>query len=188
MSNRAGALLSPGPLVRASTPAGTVRRGVASEPRFDRLIGDVRRGREELHAQPPLQEDGILLIGLAPDVGIDDQIRQSRERRQQIQPYVTIVILGSVVYLAIVVMFDTFFLPVVAELAATVTATIQEPPLEINPAPLATSRRLFFHSALLQAIGNGLRLGKLTDNRLRSGVASAAVLVVLVLAALLLPV
>lgn len=38
----------------------------------------------------------------------------------------------------------------------------------------AAYREVFFHSALIQAAGNGLLLGKFVDNRLASGVKNAA--------------
>lgn len=102
-----------------------------------------------------------------------------RERDRRMQPYVVIIFLGVVVYLAIIAMFDAHFLPVVAERAAEADS-VQRTAFQIDPAPTSTYRELFFHSALIQAVGNGLVLGKLTDDRLRSGVGYACVLIVLI--------
>lgn len=103
----------------------------------------------------------------------DVRIRQRRNMR----PYVLVVFIGVFVYLAIVVMFDTHFLPVAAEVAETSAESLRNAPLQVGEVPTTTYRRLFFHSALIQAVGNGLLLGVLTDNRVASGVSYAAVLV-----------
>lgn len=108
-----------------------------------------------------------------------------RERNRRMQPYVVIIFLGVVVYLAIIAMFDVHFLPVVAERAAE-SDSFRGTILRIDPASQSTYRVLFFHSALIQAAGNGLVLGKLTDDRLRSGVGYACVLVAMVVVTFLL--
>jgi flagellar protein FlaJ len=61
--------------------------------------------------------------------------------------------------------------------AETSAGSLRNAPLQVGELPTNTYRRLFFHSALIQAVGNGLLLGVLTDNRVASGVSYAAVLV-----------
>jgi flagellar protein FlaJ len=145
------------------------RAGVPQISRTVRLLEESVRATDDL---------GPILRLVSEDLDRRNTIR--RERRHRMQPYVIIVVLGFVVYLAIVVMFDSFFLPVVAERAAAAT-DLRGSTLRIDPASLAAYRRLFFHSALVQAVGNGLLLGKLLDDRLRSGVGYAALLTAMAL-------
>ena len=112
---------------------------------------------------------------VADDLSTRNDVR-TRQRRNM-RPYVLVVFIGVFVYLAIVVMFDTHFLPVAAEVAETSTESLRSAPLQVGEVPTTTYHRLFFHSALIQAVGNGLLLGVLTDNRVASGVGYAAVLV-----------
>lgn len=146
------------------------RMGVPQVTRTVRLLSESVRATDDL---------GPIFRLVADDLDRRNTIR--RERHHQMQPYIIIVFLGVIVYLAIIAMFDSFFLPVVAERAAAVTTPARNTAIEIDPAPISTYRRLFFHSALIQAIGNGLLLGKLLDNRLRTGVGYASVLVTIVL-------
>ena len=129
-----------------------------------------------------LQESIRATNDLAPvlDVVADDLSARNdvRERqRRNMRPYVLVVFVGVVVYLGIVVMFDSHFLPVAAEVASSSARSLSGTPLTLGDVPVETYHRLFIHSALIQALGNGLLLGVLIDNRVRSGVGYAAVLV-----------
>lgn len=112
---------------------------------------------------------------VAEDLSTRNEVR-ARQRRNM-RPYVLVVFIGVFVYLGIVVLFDKHFLPVAAEVAEQSTESLRRAPLQVGEVPTRTYRRLFFHSALIQAVGNGLLLGVLTDNRVASGVGYAAVLV-----------
>ncbi len=116
---------------------------------------------------------------VAEDLDTRNDVRQ--RQRRNMRPYVLVVFIGVFVYLGIVVVFDTHFLPVAAEVAETSTESLQRAPLQVGDVPTTTYRRLFFHSALIQAVGNGLLLGVLTDNRVTSGVGYAAALVAVAL-------
>jgi flagellar protein FlaJ len=52
-------------------------------------------------------------------------------------------------------------------------------PFAAGSVPVQTYRVVFFHSALLQAIGTGLLAGKLVDNDARSGLKYTLALVAL---------
>lgn len=129
-----------------------------------------------------LQESVRATSDLAPvlDVVADDLSARNdvRERqRRNMRPYVLVVFVGVFVYLGIVVLFDSHFLPVATDVARTSAGSLTGTPLTVGDVPVETYHRIFVHSALIQAIGNGLLLGVLIDNRVRSGVGYAAVLV-----------
>lgn len=101
------------------------------------------------------------------------------ERRRYVRPYALVVVIGIAVYLGIVVFFDAYFLPVIADLSERGTSgtLFVGSRLELAPISGEVYRRLFFHSVLIQAALNGLLLGKLIDGHLASGVKYAAGLV-----------
>lgn len=88
-----------------------------------------------------------------------------------------VVFIGVSVCLGIEVLFDTHFLPVATDVARTSASSLSGTPLTVGDVLVETYHRLFLHSALIQAVGNGLLLGVLVDNRVKSGVGYAAVLV-----------
>lgn len=104
--------------------------------------------------------------------------RVRRRRRREVRPYLIVVFLGVLVYLGVVVMFDRHFLPVVSEVARQAGDT--PTPIDLSTVDPGVYRRLFYHSVLIQAVGNGLVLGLLTENRLQGGVKYAVFLIALV--------
>lgn len=112
---------------------------------------------------------------VAGDLSARNDVRQ--RQRRNMRPYVLVVFVGVFVYLGIVVLFDSHFLPVATDVARTSAGSFSGTPLTVGEVPVETFHRLFLHSALIQAVGNGLLLGVLVDNRVRSGVGYAAVLV-----------
>jgi flagellar protein FlaJ len=98
--------------------------------------------------------------------------RLERDRQQKLNAYTAIVVVGFLVYLAVVVIIDQSFLgPVVQQVAdaGASSDTVSQSPIAIRGTAIDTYHALFFHSALVQAVGTGLIVGKLTDNRSLSG-------------------
>lgn len=151
------------------------RLDVPAVTRIVRLLDDSFRATNDL--------EPILRVA-TDDLETRNRIR-GRQRRNM-HPYVLVVVLGVLVYVGIVIVFDTQFLPVATELARQPQHGLSRAPLQIGEVPAAAYRELFFHSALIQAAGNGLLLGKFVDNRLASGVKYAAGLTGVTLVAFLL--
>ncbi len=111
-------------------------------------------------------------------VGDPEARNDVRQRhRRNMRPYVLMVFVGVFVYLGIVVLFDSHHLPVAADVAQTSTGSLTGTPLTVGEVPVATYHRIFVHSALIQAVGNGLLLDVDIDSRVRSGVGYAAIVV-----------
>ena len=111
--------------------------------------------------------------------------RLERDRQQKLNAYTAIVVVGFLVYLAVVVIIDQSFLGPVVERVADAGATSEtaaESPIAIRGTAIDTYHALFFHSALVQAVGTGLIVGKLTDNRSLSGLKWSVGLVLVALA------
>lgn len=150
------------------------RLGVPAVTRIVRLLDDSFRATNDL--------EPILRVA-TDDLETRNRIR-GRQRRNM-HPYALVVALGVLVYVAIVIVFNTQFLPVATTLSRQPQHGLSRVPLQIGEISAATYRELFFHSALIQAAANGLLLGKLVDNRLASGVKYAAALTAATLVAFL---
>ncbi|MFB6234351.1 MAG: type II secretion system F family protein [Halopenitus sp.] len=150
------------------------RHDVPAVTRIGRLLEDSYRATNDL--------EPILRVA-TDDLETRNRIR-GRQRRNM-HPDVLVVVLGVLVYVGIVIVFDTQFLPVGMELALQPQDGLSRAPLQIGEVPAAVYRELFFHSALIQAAGNGLLLGKFVDNRLPSVVKYAAGLTGMTLVAFL---
>ncbi|MFB6119152.1 type II secretion system F family protein [Halosegnis sp.] len=108
--------------------------------------------------------------------------RLARERRRRMSEFIVVVAVGVLVFLGIIAAFDLFFLPVVDAVSRRAAETGVEQ-LGIASVDITVYRRLLLHAALLQAVGNGLLLGRLTDGRFRSGLRYAVPLVATVVVA-----
>ncbi|MFA9518632.1 type II secretion system F family protein [Halopenitus sp. H-Gu1] len=106
---------------------------------------------------------------------LETRLSLQRARRREMEMYAIVIILGVLVYLLVILVFESFFLP---EITAIPT---REPDLFVGEIPVIPYRTVFFHSALIQAFGNGLLLGLLTDDSLFSGLKYSNALVALVL-------
>jgi flagellar protein FlaJ len=98
-----------------------------------------------------------------------------RTRKRAMGSYVAIVVIGYLVYLFVILLLSTAYLTPMEQLPAVDGATGL--PFTVGTVPVQTYRVVFFHSALLQAIGTGLLAGKLVDNDARSGLKYAIALV-----------
>jgi len=110
--------------------------------------------------------------------------RLERRRRQEMNAYVAIVIIGFLVYLAVVGIVNANFLQPIARMSAEMGAEggsaggMSGLPTVSN-VPVAAYRGLFFHSALVQGLGSGLIAGKLAENELLAGLKYGVALVLL---------
>jgi flagellar protein FlaJ len=121
------------------------------------------------------------------DLSRRNDIRENR--RQGMQPYLLVVVIGTFVFLGIVMAFDLHFLPVAeraAERASGAGAALNAAPIRVQDIHPQGYRTVFYHAALVQAAANGLLAGALVDDRLASGVKYAVALVALTAAVFLL--
>jgi flagellar protein FlaJ len=109
-----------------------------------------------------------------------------RRRRSEMGAYTAIVVIGFLVYLAVIVMLDTSYLTPISELSQATGASgraTQEGSVtgiaSVGDVPVGIYRTVFLHSALIQGIGSGLLAGKLSDNEVLSGLKYSIALVVL---------
>jgi flagellar protein FlaJ len=111
--------------------------------------------------------------------------RLDRDRRQKLNSYTAIVVMGFLVYLAVIVIIDQSFLgPVVTQATGATGAggeSAANNPVQLSADDIDLYHALFFHSALIQAVGTGLITGKLTSNRVLSGLKYSIALVVVAL-------
>jgi flagellar protein FlaJ len=108
--------------------------------------------------------------------------RLERDRRQKLNSYTAIVVMGFLVYLAVIVIIDQSFLGPVATQAAQAGGTAADNPVQLSESSIDLYHAVFFHSALVQSVGTGLITGKLANDRVLSGLKYSIALVVLALA------
>lgn len=142
----------------------------------DRLnVGDVTRVVRLLDEAIRTTDDlAPVLSVVAEDLDGRNDLR--RERRRETSQYVILVCVGVFVFLGIVAVFDVVLLPALMS-ASSQTHQVSGRAVSLGGASMPTYRRLLFHAALVQAVGNGLLLGKLTDDRIASGIKYAVLLV-----------
>ncbi len=109
------------------------------------------------------------------------------KRRSEMSAYIAIVVIGFLVYLAVIVLMDTAYLTPISQISveesARQTAGGSAAGLfAVGDVPVQSYRTVFFHSALIMGIGTGLLAGKLADDRLMAGLKYAIVLVAITLA------
>jgi flagellar protein FlaJ len=112
-----------------------------------------------------------------------------RKRRSEMSAYTAIVIIGFLVYLAVVVMLDTSYLTPISQLTTTAAEGAGENAaaggaggvINVGTVPVQIYRTVFFHSALIQGIGSGLLAGKLAENNVLAGLKYSIGLVVITL-------
>jgi len=112
-----------------------------------------------------------------------------RRRRDEMNAYVAIVIIGFLVYLGVIVLLDTSYLTPIADISTEVSPQEQfgsSALVDVTAVPVEAYRMVFFHSALIQGVGTGLLAGKLANNEALSGLKYSVLLVALALAVFLL--
>jgi len=135
-----------------------------------KLIAEGSRSTSDLHA---------VLNVAATDT--TERVRLKRQRRQTLQSYLAIVVIGFLVYLLVVLMLSVNFLDPIAAYSDLPEADTG--PVSLAEIPVEQLRMLLFHSTLIQGFGSGLLAGKLAEDSLYSGLKYAIGLVVLAVAA-----
>ncbi|GAA0293565.1 type II secretion system F family protein [Halarchaeum salinum] len=178
-----------------ATELGRVRRDVAWTDEFDHAL---RSFADRLRVPDVTRAVGLTVVAVrtTDDVGpvieaVADDLgtRHEREadRRRVLGVYAGIVVIGVLVYVGMLAAFEIVFLPAISD-AAQSAGTLSRnaaTPLNLSAVSIETYRTLFYHSALVQAAGNGLVVGALVGGRLRDGIAYAVPLVATVAAAFL---
>lgn len=113
-----------------------------------------------------------------------ERFKLDRERRQELTPYIAVVVIGFGVFLLVVVLLDKAYLGPIAETAATPPVeTGRSAPLSLTNVPVEAYRALFLHAAVIQALGGGILAGKLADDDAFSGLKYSIVMLVIAVAA-----
>ena len=122
-----------------------------------KLIAEGSRATSDLHP---------VLAVAATDT--TERIRLQQQRKQTLQTYLVIVIIGFLVYLLVVLMLSANFLePIEVLKAAEGEGTTG--PISLASIPVDRLRLVLFHSALIQGFASGVLAGKLAEDSLYSG-------------------
>ncbi|MFW6018427.1 MAG: type II secretion system F family protein [Halapricum sp.] len=114
-----------------------------------------------------------------------ERFKLDRERRQELSPYIAVVVIGFLVFLLVVALLDTAYLAPIAEAQAESTeptTTDSRLPLSMTSVPVEAYKALFLHAAVVQALGSGVLAGKLADNDAFSGLKYSILLLVVAIA------
>lgn len=97
-----------------------------------------------------------------------------KHRRLQASQHMSIVVLGFFVYLFILIILDSSFIQPIGTQVGDVTLdgnidAQAGAAVPVEQIPVDEYRMLFFHSVVVQSVGNGLIAGKISNNDLLSG-------------------
>lgn len=111
---------------------------------------------------------GVVLNIAAKDATMSQQLR--RERIQNMFIYVIIIYISFLVFVAIVFILSSTFLPVMASAGSKVQATkAARSAVMLKGFDLLKYNRLFFHSAVIQGFCSGLIAGQMGEGNVLSG-------------------
>ena len=144
---------------------------VPTVSRVFNLVKEANKSSGDLHR---------LLTVAAKDANTQETFR--RRRYQEIISYVTVVVVGFLVYVFILVLLDSFYIQRVIEAGeAATTGEGQLPgmevPLSLDLIPSDELRMAYFHSAIIQGACAGMISGKILGNDMREGFKYAIVMV-----------
>ena len=148
----------------------------------DRLVSPTLTRTVKLLAEGSRATSDLYPVLNVAATDISERVRLERERRQTLQTYLVIVVIGFLVYLLVVLLLAANFLdPIEAASAsiASATAGAAAGPVTLADVPVPELRVVLFHSALIQGFGSGLLAGKIAENSLYSGLKYGLALVVL---------
>ncbi len=151
--------------------------------RMSERIGSARAARSLTLVGTASQISGN--ISRVLDVAARDSSNTARlreSRLQEMQTYTAIVAIAFLIYLAIVLLLEVTFLETFAELTDELEET-GDSPFEFGDTDSGIYRMLLFHSALIQAVGNGLIAGKMGQNSMLSGLKYCLILTVITVGA-----
>lgn len=139
-------------------------------PRISRSISLVAEGMRS-------SSDLARVLNIAAE-DTRNRFKIDEERRRELSSYVAVVIIGYLVYLLVVALLTTAYLDQIAQTPATepVPGTTMTP-ISISNLPISAYEVLFFHSAIIQAVGSGLLAGKLVENNALNGLKYSILLV-----------
>ncbi len=119
---------------------------------------------------------GEVLTIASSDAKMSESLK--RERFAEMFIYTIIVYLSFLVFLFVVAVLTTQFLPVLANITTAGLANAG-PLANIGAVPIRTFDRLLYHTCLMQAIFSGLIAGQMGEGSLGSGVKHACVLLLI---------
>ncbi|MFA7562299.1 MAG: type II secretion system F family protein [Methanoculleus sp.] len=146
---------------RIRTP--TIARSITLITTASRMTGDI----------------GEVLSIAARDAAISENLK--RERQGEMFIYTAIVYLVFIVFLFVVVIIDTQFLSVLADVNALAPDSTMADPVSLGDTSVTTFRLLLYHACLVQAFFSGLIAGQMGEASLRAGVKHAAVMLIIAL-------
>ena len=146
---------------RVRTP--TIARAITLITTASRMTGDI----------------GEVLFIAARDAAISENLK--RERQGEMFIYTAIVYLVFIVFLFVVVVIDTQFLTVLADVNALAPGGVVGSPISLGDTSISTFRRLLYHACLIQAFFSGLIAGQMGEASLRAGIKHAAVMLIIAL-------
>ena len=109
--------------------------------------------------------------------------RMERKRRSELSTYTAVVVIGFLVYLLVILLLSTHYLQPVAATDVPTDIDGMQVPVSLGSLNVEVYEALFFHSAIIQAVGSGLLAGKLVDNSVRSGLKYSIALTMVAVAA-----
>jgi len=101
-----------------------------------------------------------------------------KERRAEMFIYTGIVYLSFFVFLFVVAVLMTQFLPVLASISLSGAALQASPLANIGKVPIVTFGRLLYHTCLVQALFSGLIAGQMGEGSIGAGVKHSCVLLI----------
>lgn len=121
---------------------------------------------------------GIVLNIAAKDAAMSQQLR--RERIQNMFIYVVIIYISFLVFVAIVFILSSTFLPVMASAGSKVQAAkTARAAVMLKGFDLLTYNRIFFHSAVIQGFCSGLIAGQMGEGNVLSGLKHSLIMMII---------
>ncbi|MFA5236243.1 MAG: type II secretion system F family protein [Methanoregula sp.] len=125
-------------------------------------------------------EIGEVLAIAASDAKMSETLK--KERLAEMFIYTAIVYLSFFVFLFVVAVLSTQFLPVLANIGTTGLSSATAGPLSgIGSVPIKALDRLLYHACLVQALFSGLIAGQMGESSLSSGVKHSCILLIIAL-------
>lgn len=153
------------------------------------FVEAIRRFGEAVNT--PLAERSVDLIAHASSAGGDasevlraaahdayEFFNLKTERRNSMLIYMFIVVLSFFVFLFVIGVLSSTFLPTMAEAGEAVAASGSRQAF-MDPVDLCLYNRLFFHSALIQGFFSGLAAGVMGEGRVLAGLKYSAIMVLI---------
>jgi flagellar protein FlaJ len=124
---------------------------------------------------------GEVLAIAASDAKMSETLK--KERLAEMFIYTAIVYLSFFVFLFVVAVLATQFLPVLAHIGTSGISSTAGPLAGIGSVPIKALDRLLYHACLVQALFSGLIAGQMGESSLASGVKHSCILLIISLVA-----